>query len=79
MPGPLVAELWTLVGLAPLFCSDLKAPSSLQLYAVDASDLKVAGVATSLTKEFAQELSRHTMTRSVWSRLLSLGSPTSGA
>lgn len=67
----LVAELWTLVVLAPLMCSDLTAPTSTTLYAVDASDHRIAGVVTELTAPFAKELSRHTMTRAAWSRLLS--------
>ncbi|CAK9099077.1 unnamed protein product [Durusdinium trenchii] len=67
----LVAELWTLVVLAPLMCSDLTAPTSTTLYAVDASDQRIAGVVTELTAPFAKELSRHTMTRAAWSRLLS--------
>ena len=66
-----VAELWTLVSLAPLMCSDLQARTSSHCLAVDASDHKVAGVSTELPQPFVQELTRHAMTRSAWSRLLS--------
>ena len=67
----LVAELWMLTILAPLFCSDLRAPASPVLYAVDASDNRVAGVRTELPEVFSQELLRHSMTRAAWTRLLS--------
>lgn len=67
----LVSELWTLAILAPLYVTDLRTCTSPELYAVDASDAKLAGVVTRLPSEFARELTRHTMTRAAWSRLLS--------
>lgn len=59
-----VAELWTLVALAPLFATDLRAKVSSELALVDASNDMEAEVS-------AKELSRQKLTKAAWSRLLS--------
>lgn len=67
----LAAELLTLTVIAPLMVSDLHATAAEQLYTVDASDDRAAGVVAYLPGPIAQELHRHVMTRAAWSRLLS--------
>ena len=66
-----VAELWMLVVLAPLFCSDLRALPSRELSLVDASGDYRAEVACLLPDVFAAELWRHKLTKAAWTKLLS--------
>ena len=66
-----VAELWTLVVLAPLFCSDLRALPNQELSLVDASGDFRAEVVCKLPPVFAAELWRHKLTKAAWTKLLS--------
>ena len=66
-----VAEMWTLVVLAPLFCSDLRALPSQEPSLVDASGDFRAEVVCQLPEVFAAELWRHKLTKAAWTRLLS--------
>ncbi len=65
-----VDELWTLVGLCPLFVADLRAAVNQELALVDASGEWEAEVTTTVTPELATELSRQKLTKAAWSRLL---------
>lgn len=65
------AELWTLVALAPLFCTDLRTALNPRLVLVDASSELMAEVECPLPPVLAEELVRHKLTRSAWSRMLS--------
>lgn len=71
LPGNVVAELWTLVVLAPFFVTDLRAEVMPKLTLVDASDDWKAEVSSDLPATFAEELGRHRLTKASWSRLLS--------
>ena len=66
----LAAELWSLVILAPLVQSNLRASFCTELAATDASDEWEAEVVTDLSEPLVEELSRHTLHKSVWTRLL---------
>ena len=66
-----LSELWTLVVLAPTFCSDLRARPANKLTMVDASDEWTAQVDAEIPVELGQELERHQLTKASWSRLLS--------
>ena len=71
LAGETIDELWSLVILCPLFCSDLRAQPSEELSLVDASGTHRAEVVTKLPMEFAAELHRHRLTKAAWTRLLS--------
>eukprot|EP00438_Fugacium_kawagutii_P011481 Skav211699 [mRNA] locus=scaffold1535:189530:207134:+ [translate_table: standard] len=66
-----VEELWALVVLCPVFCTDLRADVSDEFSLVDASDAWEAEVVTTLEPELAEECFRQKMTKAAWSRLLS--------
>ena len=66
-----VAELWMLVVLAPVFCSNLRALPSQELSLVDASGDFRAEVVCQLPEKFAAELWRHKLTKAAWTKLLS--------
>ena len=66
-----IAELWTLVVLAPLFASDLRAGVSTELCLVDASNDWEAEVCAKISPAIAAELSRQKLTKAAWARLLS--------
>lgn len=66
-----VAELWTLVALAPLFATDLRAKVSSELVLVDASNDFEAEVSATVDSGLAKELSRQKLTKAAWARLLS--------
>ena len=66
-----VGELWSLVGLSPLMCTDLRAAAATKLTMVDASDDWMASVETEIGAEVGEELERHQLTRASWSKLLS--------
>ena len=66
-----IAELWTLVLLAPVMMTDLRAPVLPVLSCVDASSAWMAEVSSPLPQKFADELTRHKLTKAAWSRLLS--------
>lgn len=66
-----ISELWSLVGLAPLFCTDLRAATATSLKMVDASDVWTAAVEAPISENLGEELERHQLTRTSWSKLLS--------
>ena len=66
-----ITELWALTLLSPVMVTDLKAQVRPELVLVDASNDWMAEVSSPLPAEFAQELSRHQLTKVAWSRLLS--------
>ena len=66
-----VAELWSLIFLAPTFCTDLRTPVDVEFSLVDASSEMMAEVSSQIPPEFAAELVRHKLTKAAWSRLLS--------
>ena len=66
-----IAELWTLVALAPLFATDLRAKVCTELSLVDASNEMEAEVTALLEEKLARELSRQKLTKAAWARLLS--------
>ncbi len=66
-----VAELWSLVILCPLFCTDLRAAPARLLTMVDASDSWMASVTCEIPEELGKELERHQLTRATWTKLLS--------
>ena len=66
-----VDELWSLVILAPLFATDLRAEVCPELSLVDASGEWEAEVTTLLEPLLAGELHRQKLTKAAWSRLLS--------
>ena len=71
LPTKAVDELWTMVVLAPLFCSDLRAQIVPELALVDASDKWEAEVVTPVEPALAAELARQKLSKASWSRLLS--------
>ena len=71
MTAEAVAELWSLVFLAPCFCTDLRSSIDPELTLVDASSEWMAEVTAELPPVFAADLSRHKLTKAAWSRLLS--------
>ena len=66
-----VDELWSLVVLAPLAVSDLRASFSQKIFMVDASNWGDAVVGSTLPEKISEELHRHCASRSAWTRLLS--------
>ena len=64
-------ELLTIAVLLPTAVSDLRAELNSEVFAVDASMWGEAVCATRTSRAFVKELSRHTLTKGVWTRLLS--------
>ena len=71
MPSQLVDELLSLVALAPLAVTDIRAGFSECLYAVDASNWGDAVIKAHVGKHLGQEMHRHVIKKSVWTRMLS--------
>lgn len=71
LPPALVDELWSLVLLAPTFCTDLRTQPVAELSLVDASGSHRAEVTAPIPRKLAEELVRHKLTKAAWSRLLS--------
>jgi hypothetical protein len=67
----LVSELFALVVLSPLFCTDLRAFVDEELSLADACGEWKAEVLTTLTEELAKELVRQKLSKSTWCKLLS--------
>ena len=63
-------ELWTLALLSPLVHANLRASFCEEFSATDASDAWEAEVTTQLGPYLPEELARHTLQKSVWTRLL---------
>ena len=70
LSGKLRMELLSLVLLAPLLQADLRAIPSSRMWLVDASSKKLAVVSTDIGKAVAAELSRFTMRKGSWSRMI---------
>ena len=71
LSGKLRMELLSWVILAPLLQANLRAAPSSRLWLVDASSKKIAVVSTDIGKTVATELSRFTLRKGSWSRMLS--------
>ncbi len=71
MPGQLLDELLSLVALAPLAVTDIRAVFSEHVYAVDASNWGDAVIKAHVGKHLGQEMHRHVIKKSVWTRMLS--------
>eukprot|EP00438_Fugacium_kawagutii_P028398 Skav205711 [mRNA] locus=scaffold608:39645:43142:- [translate_table: standard] len=67
----LIDELWLLVVIGPVICTDMRAQSVDKVFLSDASEGAQAVVQSSVPKEFARELQRHCLTKGSWSKLLS--------
>ena len=66
-----IAELWSLVFLAPVFATDLKAQPPAEISLVDASQEWEAEVECAVPDPLAAELCRQSLTKAAWSKLLS--------
>lgn len=66
-----VDELWSLVILAPLAVTDIRAGYADFIYMVDASNWGDAVVGSSLKGGISSEIHRHGAAKSAWTRLLS--------
>lgn len=66
-----VDELWSLVLLAPLAVTDLRASFSDRIFMVDASNWGDAVVGAKLHGKMSEEIHRHGASKSAWTRLLS--------
>ena len=66
----LVAELWSLVVIAPIVRWNFRTRTCAEVSATDASDEWEAEVVTEVPKEMADELWRHVLRKPVWTRLL---------
>ena len=66
-----VDELWSLVILAPLAVTDIRAGFAPFVYMVDASNWGDAVVSADLLGGMSQEIHRHCAAKSAWTRLLS--------
>ena len=67
----LIAELWSLVILAPLATADLRAQTEPIIFLTDASNDSIAAVQSRVSVEFAREVHRHCLSKGSWSKLLS--------
>ena len=66
----MIHELWSLVLVAPLAVTNLRAKTLPVAYLTDASEQMVAGVSSRVPEIFARELHRHCLARGVWTRML---------
>ncbi|CAE7208765.1 unnamed protein product [Symbiodinium microadriaticum] len=66
----LEAELWTLVVIAPVVRFNLRSGFCSEVSATDASDAWEAEVSQNFPEKFVEELGRHSLRKSVWTRLL---------
>lgn len=71
LPITLVDELTLMAILCPLAVTDIRTPFSEHLYCVDASDWGEAVVKAHVGEQLGQELHRHALKRSVWTKMLS--------
>lgn len=71
LPQCLVDELYIASALLPLAVTDIRASFCEALYAVDASDWGEAVVKAHVGKHLGKELHRHSLQKSVWTKLLS--------
>ena len=70
LPSDVVDELWSLVILTPLAVTDLRADFHSHVYMVDASSWGDAVVSAPLGRGVAEEIHRHGVAKSTWTRLL---------
>ena len=66
-----VNELWILCCLGPIAVTNLRAQSVEEVYLTDASEWGIAAVRAPASQVFVKELSRHSLARGTWSKLLS--------
>ncbi|CAE7735292.1 unnamed protein product, partial [Symbiodinium necroappetens] len=66
----LEAELWMLVLVSPAVRFNLRSSFCTEVSATDASDSWEAEVAQEFPEKFVEELSRHSLRKSVWTKLL---------
>ena len=66
----LIAELWSLVVIAPVVRWNFRTSTCAEVSATDASDSWEAEVHTEVPDSFAEELWRHVLRKPVWTRLL---------
>lgn len=71
LPPALVDELWCLSLLSPLAVTDLRARFSQEVYMVDASNWGEAVVSANLSAGMQEEIHRHSLCKSAWTKLLS--------
>ena len=71
LPIALIDELTLMAILAPLAVTDIRTPFSADLYCVDASDWGEAVVKSHVGLAMGEELHRHALKRSVWTKMLS--------
>lgn len=70
MSGRLKGELFLCASMLPLACTNLRADVSPRLVASDASNWGEAATIAPLPLNLAREMIRHTLRKSVWSKLL---------
>ena len=68
-------ELVLCAGLLPLAVVELRAVYAKDIHAVDASNAAEAGVSCEVGRAFAAELSRHSLRKGTWTKLLSARRP----
>ena len=73
LSGRALGELLMMVVLLPFACTNLRAQFRNRISATDASDVAEAGVRATIPCAVAQELCRHSLKKSVWSKLLPPG------
>ena len=71
LPSAAVDELWSLAILCPLAVTDLRAGFCEKVYMVDASNWGDAVVSSDLPSGLRDEIHRHGVSKSCWTRLLS--------
>ena len=70
LKGRVKSDLLVLTILLPLACSNLRAKPATVFGASDASNWGEAGVVAKIPREIGKELTRHSLRKSVWVRLL---------
>ena len=73
LSGRLKSELLIVATLIPLACTNLRAEVSPRLTATDASTWWEASVVADIPSQVAEELTRHSLRKSIWSKLLPPG------
>ena len=71
LPESAVDELWSLVILCPLAVTDIRAGFSNWIFMVDSSNWGEAVVRAPVSESTSQEMHRHGLNKSCWTRLLS--------
>eukprot|EP00438_Fugacium_kawagutii_P027913 Skav231459 [mRNA] locus=scaffold1847:913848:918299:- [translate_table: standard] len=71
LPPQCIEELWTIAILCPLAVTDLRASFHNRVFMVDASSWGDAVVSSALPEGLQDEIHRHCLVKSCWTRLLS--------